>query len=187
MAYSTDDQLLQGCIANDPKAQAALYYKYKGRLLGVCRRYARTQAEAEDIFQDAFVKIFTKIHELKKVEAMAAWIKTVVVNTATDYYRRSLSIKEVALENGDIQMDEPIKEEGLYDGIDAETLITLLSKLPNGYRLVVNMYYLDGFKHQEIALKLGISTNTSKTQLFHAKNWLRENILKMKKNNLLKL
>lgn len=82
-------ELVLGCQRNDPRAQAAFYNLYKGRLLGVCRRYARTVMEAEDIFQEAFIKIFNKINDLQKPESVEYWVKSLVVRTAIDHYRQN--------------------------------------------------------------------------------------------------
>ena len=82
-------ELVLGCQRNDPRAQVAFYNLYKGRLLGVCRRYARTVMEAEDIFQEAFIKIFNKINDLQKPESVEYWVKSLVVRTAIDHYRQN--------------------------------------------------------------------------------------------------
>ena len=178
MNYKTELEILIGCQKRLPAAQTALYNLYKGRLLGMCRRYTRTLAEAEDIFQDAFIKIFVKIDTIQKTESLAGWVKSIVVNTATDHYRKVLKdnvllpIEGVEVADGDWELE--------IENMDAETLLEIINEMPAGYRMAVNMYYIDGYKHQEIANLLGISESTSKTQLFHAKAWLRNKIEKMK-------
>jgi RNA polymerase sigma factor (sigma-70 family) len=172
--YKTEHEILIGCQNRQHHAQTALYNMYKGRLLGVCRRYCRTLAEAEDIFQDAFVKIFMKIECLNKTESLGAWVKSIVINTATDHYRKNLKDSGLTELNGyDKASDE---DEIDLEGLDREALLDLISAMPAGYRMAVNLYYLDGYKHHEIAEQLGISVNTSKTQLFHAKAWLRSKL-----------
>jgi RNA polymerase sigma factor (sigma-70 family) len=178
MEYKTEREILIGCQSRQHKAQTALYNMYKGRLLGVCRRYCRTLAEAEDIFQDAFVKIFLKIESINKTESLGGWVKAIVINTATDHYRKNLKDSGLTELNG---YDKASDDDELdLDYFDREQLIGLISAMPAGYRMAINLYYLDGYKHQEIADQLGITVNTSKTQLFHAKSWLK---LKLKNTN----
>lgn len=178
MNYKTEHEILIGCQCRQHKAQTALYNLYKGRLLGVCRRYCRTLAEAEDIFQDAFVKIFLKIETINKVEALSGWVKSIVINTATDHYRKNLK------DNGLIEISgieiTSNEDEIDFDYIDRELLLEIISSMPAGYRLAINMYYLDEYKHHEIAEMLGISVSTSKSQLHHAKAWLKAKIAKPK-------
>lgn len=174
MDYINEREILIGCQARQPKAQTALYNMYKGRLLGVCRRYCRTLAEAEDIFQDAFVKIFLKIETINKAESLGGWVKSVVINTATDHYRKGLKDNGlIEIKDYDFTMED---DEIEFDYIDRDLLLQVISNMPTGYRLAINMYYIDGFKHHEIAEKLGISVSTSKSQLFHAKAWLKGKI-----------
>ncbi len=178
MDYKSEREILIGCQQKQHKAQTAFYNLYKGRLLGVCRRYCRTLAEAEDIFQDAFVKIFLKIETIQKIESIGGWVKSVVVNTATDHYRKNLKDNGLTEISGH---DFVIEDEDIdFDYIEREQLLEIISNMPAGYRLVVNMYFIDGYKHQEIAEMLGISQSTSKSQLFHAKAWLKARINKTK-------
>jgi RNA polymerase sigma factor (sigma-70 family) len=174
MDFSSEHDILLGCQNRNPKAQAALYNLYKRRLLGVCRRYCRTVAEAEDVFQEAFVKVFLKIESLKSADALGAWIKAVVINTATDHYRKSLKNNLSVEYTG--QENEEIEQEIEFELENRDQLLQIISAMPPGYRLAVNMYYIDGYKHQQIADLLGISLSTSKSQLFHAKAWLKERI-----------
>ncbi len=178
--YKTELEILIGCQNRQPKAQAALYDKYKGRLLGICRRYCRTVAEAEDIFQDAFVKIFLKIETLNKAESLGGWVKSVVVHTATDHYRKTLKHNALIQFDGQEVGFEEQNDDLEIENIEREKLLEIINSMPNGYRLAINMFYIDGFKHTEIAEMLGISLSTSKTQLFHAKAWLKNKIEKLK-------
>lgn len=174
MDYISEQEIVLGCQKRQHKAQTALYNIYKRRLLGVCVRYCRTIAEAEDVFQEAFVKIFLKIEGLQKTESIGSWVKTIVINTAIDHYRNNLKHNalteidnlEIADESEDLDLNE----------IEQSQLLALINQMPNGYRLVINMYYIDDFSHQKIAKELGISVSTSKTQLFHAKAWLKKKL-----------
>ena len=135
-------ELVLGCQRNDPRAQAAFYNLYKGRLLGVCRRYARTVMEAEDIFQEAFIKIFNKINDLQKPESVEYWVKSLVIRTAIDHYRQNNKDRQFvdyeAIEN---QGDADI---GVISQLSHEEIVGAINQLPDGYRMVVNMYLIDG-------------------------------------------
>jgi RNA polymerase sigma factor (sigma-70 family) len=163
--------LVIACQRHDPKAQTAFYNLYKGRLLGVCRRYARTEAEAEDIFQDAFVKIFNNLHTLEKPESVAYWVKSSVIRTAIDHYRQSQ--KEKNNVDYDTVINEPQLEPSIFENLNREQVLAVINELPDGYRVVVNLFLVDGYSHAEIGTMLGLSEGTSKSQLSRAKEILR--------------
>ena len=170
-------ELVLGCQRNDPRSQAAFYDLYKGRLLGVCRRYARTVMEAEDIFQEAFIKIFNKIQDLQKPESAEYWVKSLVVRTAIDHYRRGGNERQFV----DYQAIEGLSEPdiGIISQLSHEEIVGVINQLPDGYRMVVNMYLIDGYEHNEIAKILNISEGTSKSQLSRAKVHLRKSLQEM--------
>lgn len=167
-------ELVLGCQRNDPKAQAAFYNLYKGRLLGVCRRYARTVMEAEDIFQEAFIKIFNKINDLQKPESVEYWVKSLVVRTAIDHYRQNSNERQFVDYQTIKNLIEP--DIGIVSQLSHEEIVTVINQLPDGYRMVVNMYLIDGYEHNEIAKIMGISEGTSKSQLSRAKVHLRKTL-----------
>lgn len=169
--------LVQSCQRGDEKAQSAFYNYYKKRLLGICRRYARTTFEAEDIFQEAFIKVFLKIGDVQHPEAIDFWIKSIVVRTAIDHYRKNsaLGFTESVEQPG--VLPEETDPFDVLDTLEREEIVAALNTLPDGYRLVFNLYLIDGFEHHEIADMLGISTGTSKSQLSRAKVHLRKILL----------
>jgi RNA polymerase sigma factor (sigma-70 family) len=179
MDYKSEQEIVIGCQKRQAKAQTALYNLYKGRLLGVCMRYCRTLAEAEDVFQEAFVKIFLKIENLQKIESIASWVKTIVINTATDHYRKNLKYNNLT-ETFAGEIEEEESEDLELEELERNQVLALINQMPTGYRLVINMFFIDGFSHQKISAQLGISVSTSKTQLFHAKAWLKNKINKLK-------
>lgn len=159
---------LVACQQQDRKAQATLYEHYKGRLLGFCRRYARTDAEAEDIMLDSFLKIFAQLHTIRRVESLDAWVKSVTIRTAIDHYRSQLREPVVVpIEHAADIADNSFN--AILDQLSIEEIQKLIALLPTGYRLVFNLYLIDGFSHPEIARMLGISEGTSKSQLSKAK------------------
>ena len=176
----SDQQLIDGCARHESKAQKVLYEKYSRLLLGVCMRYAIDKAEAEDILQDSFLKIFNKIKDFSGKGSFIGWLRKVVVNTAITHYHLNLKhryhvgIEEyVPVEKGVAGFDE--------DFFTSDELYKVLNELPNGYRMVFNLYAVEGYKHKEIAEIMGIDTNTSKSQYSRAKAVLRDKLEKLGK------
>lgn len=174
MQFNTDSELLDGCLRRDSKAQAALYHKYKGRFFGICRRYTQSKEEAEDIFQDAFVKVFLNLKELRSADQLSAWIRRVVVNVCIDYYHKRITFVDITeipeMAPADWQSDSVISR------MNNQELLSLVNELPDGARMVFNLFVIDGYGHQEIAQMLGISEGTSKSQLFFAKKLLKKKL-----------
>ena len=172
-----EQELVKACQNNDRKAQTAFYNLYKGKLMGVCRRYTRTPDEAEDIYQEAFIKIFNNIQALEKAGAVGAWVRKTVIHTAINYYHANLKFQNntdydnILLSNNDYP--------NVLVGLSNEELLTLINQLPDGYRMVFNLYVIDGYSHAEIAELLGVSENTSKSQLSRAKELLRKQLKPM--------
>ncbi len=177
----SDLEIIKGCASHNRKAQQMLYDRYSRFLLGICLRYATDRAEAEDILQDSFIKIFFSIGDFSGTGSFAGWLRKVAVNTAITHYHKNLrhryhlDIEEyVSVETGVTSFEE--------DMFSADELYRILNDLPAGYRMVFNLYAVEGYKHKEIAEMLGIDTNTSKSQYSRAKAVLREKL-----NNLRKL
>jgi RNA polymerase sigma factor (sigma-70 family) len=173
-----EQELLLACQRNDRKAQFALYERYRGKMLGICYRYARSSAEAEDILQEAFVKVFNVIHTLQKSQSLGGWIRSIVVNTAIDHYRLGLKTAfDVGYEEALDKSDDTFP--AILSQMTTDEILAVIQQLPDGYRLVLNLYIIDGFQHHEIADKLSISVGTSKSQLSRAKELLRRKLTEM--------
>lgn len=171
--YNSIEELVEACQRSDPRAQHILYDRYKSRMLAVCIRYARTKAEAEDIFQDAFIKVFRNIQEIKQISATDGWIKAIVIRTAINYYHRTTKngFIELHAETTE-QLFEADDYERIIHQMDLEILIRMINSLPNGYRTVINLYLIDGYTHKDIADMLLISEGTSKSQYRRGRNLL---------------
>ncbi len=149
-------------------------------MLGVCHRYARNSADAEDILQDAFIKVFAKIYQFKFEGSFEGWIRKIVVNTALKKY--SLLRYEKELSGYEINdRDESGMEPSAYAHITEKELLELINNLPDGYRLVFNLYVIEGYQHDEIAEMLGIQSGTSRSQLVKARSMLQKQILQIQK------
>ena len=166
------EQLIQNCKNNDTQAQSDLYKLFSSKLFALSLKYSKNYAEAEDVLQDAFVTIFKKIEQYKGKGSFEGWLKRIVINTALQRYR----------EKGlfDIVSEESLKDDVTVDveneTIDIDFLLNAIQELPDRYRLVFNLYVLDGYSHKEIGEMLNISTGTTKSNLARARMILKEKI-----------
>jgi len=143
-------------------------------MLTVCRRYARHQAEAEDMLQDAFIKIFANLDQFKFQGSLEGWIRRIVVNNALKNIKKSsFKNEQIGVETLPENSTEPI----VYAQLNEEVLLNFIKELPDGYRFVFNLYVIEGFSHQEIAEKLGIEASTSRSQLVKARKLLQNKIM----------
>ncbi len=166
-----EDELIKGCLRRDRNAQKLLYDTYSSKMYGLCYRYVKDVMEAEDILVTAFMKVFDKIAQFKSEGSFEGWIRRIVVNEALTYLRRHRSMYlETELEQADREPDY----NSLSDHLEAEDLLKMIQELPTGYRIVFNLYAIDGYSHKEIAEQLGISENTSKSRLSRARVYLQK-------------
>lgn len=172
----TIDSLLERCKMGDRKAQESLYKTLSSKMMGVCMRYAKDTNEAEDVLQMGFIKVFQKVSEFRGEGSFEGWIRRIMVNTAIESYRKNLRTLNVV--DIDEVHDQP-QSTFYMSGLEMKDLLKLVQQLSNGYRLVFNMYVIEGFSHKEIATKLGISEGASKSQLSRARSILKEKIIKM--------
>ncbi|HMQ91407.1 MAG TPA: RNA polymerase sigma factor [Flavilitoribacter sp.] len=166
----TEQELIDGCKLDDRRAQKALYERYSPDMLGVCRRYIKVQEDAEDVLVEAFFKVFDKIDQFKQEGSFEGWIRRIVVNESLMFLRKRHNFN-LTVELDKVEIGEPAH---VPAELEAREILSLLNDLPTGYRTVFNLYVLEGFKHKEIADMLGISINTSKSQLILAKKRLQE-------------
>ena len=176
----SEEKIIKGCIEGNRYAQKELYDKYRSIMFAICMRYARNKDEAEDVLIDGFMKIFSKIKDFRGEGSFEGWLKRIMINTAINCYRLNLKY------NNSISIDNSafdIKDEAdiFKKTYSADYLTKLIQELPDGYRVVFNMYEIEGYSHKEIAKELNISVSTAKTQLFHAKKSLKNSLLKIKK------
>lgn len=165
-----DSTLVKKCIDGDQRAQRALFEKFAPKMLGVCLRYAKERAQAEDVLQDAFIKVFTKIGDYKG-GSLEGWIRRIMVNTSLDQIRKNHKFQD----NIDIdKVDYKVVDNGfIIEGLMAEDLMILINTMPDGYRTVFNMFAIEGYSHKEIAKELGVTENTSKSQYSRARAFLK--------------
>jgi RNA polymerase sigma factor (sigma-70 family) len=173
----TDEEILEGCKAGNRKAQEELYRKYAPVLLGMLCRYCRNKQVAEDLLQDGFVKVFNNIEQFRYEGSLLAWMRRIMLNVAIRNYRDNLKqLKKKELKEN---LVKKLGELNLaLSHFSTEDILKLIQCLPDGFRTIFNMYAIEGYKHREIAKKLGISVSTSKSQYARA----RKLLLKVLKN-----
>ena len=168
---STEEQLIEGCRRRDRSAQRYLYARLYGRMLVICLRYTADKAEAEDVLNRAFLKIFNKIDDYQPTGMFTGWTAKIVFRTALDYVRSKTVYRRVM----DFSAEkEPLLQPAVVDHLVAEDLYRAVQQLPDEMRAVFSLYVLDGYKHREIAEILDININTSKWHLSRAKKQMRE-------------
>ena len=169
----TDDQLIDACAAGERRAQRALFDRYGPRLLAVAQRYVRDIATAEDIAAEAWIKIFRHLGSFAREGSFEGWLRRIVANEALMYLRKNrLALAELSeAVVAKATAPPPVR---VADALEQADVARLLDTLPDGCRAVFNLYELEGLKHREIAEALGVSINTSKSQLILAKRKLRE-------------
>jgi RNA polymerase sigma factor (sigma-70 family) len=177
----TDIEIVKGCKKGVEAYQKALYDRYASVLLGVSKRYTHNSADAEDVLQDGFIKIFNKIEQYTGAGSIQAWMTKVVVHTAIKKYKLSRYSKEFLVTDiAAVSKDESYETSG-YEHLTQKDLLLLINNLPDGYRVVFNMYVIEGYPHDDIAEILGIQASTSRSQLAKAKSWLQKEIFKLQK------
>ena len=164
------DELIKGCTKNDTKAQEQLYRLYSSKLFAVCLKYSRNYAEAQDNMQDGFLIIFDKIGQFNFKGSFEGWIKRIMINNVLQQYR-GISFLELINEN---IADEPEVSED--ENVPLDFLLKIIQELPDRYRLVFNLYVIDGYAHKDISEMLGITTGTSKSNLARARMILKEKL-----------
>ena len=177
----TDIELISGCIKDDALCQKSLFHRYASSLLGVCQRYARNKEDAEDILQDSFIKIFKKIDQFKGEGSFEGWMRRIVVNTALKKYTVSRYSKEISVDEVKDLSLANMNDIPAFNHLTEKDLLLLVNNLPDGYRIVFNLYVIEGYPHDEIADMLGIQPGTSRSQLVKARQLLQREIIHLQK------
>jgi RNA polymerase sigma factor (sigma-70 family) len=170
----TEEQLIKGCVQNDVACQRLLFERYAGKLMTICLRYSCDKPEAEDMLQDAFIKIFSHIRQYKFEGSLEGWMKRIVVNCALKTIQKKKT-RFIEISNHDAAA--PQSDSFVLSSLSEDELIKLISNLPDGYRIVFNLYVMEGYSHDEIAEMLGIQPATSRSQLVKARKLLQKQIL----------
>lgn len=172
-----DNTLVVECVKGNAKAQKMLFDKFASKMMSVCMRYANDTMEAEDVLQEGFVKVFSKLPDFKMEGSLEGWIRRIMVNTSLDAIRKQKRhLGDTKLEDVEYKVTNL---ESANDQLMAEDLMKLVQALPDGYKVVFNLFAIEGYSHKEIADLLGVTENTSKSQYSRARAYLRTQLEKL--------
>lgn len=180
--HKKEEQLIREAIENNRQAQQQLYAKYASKMLGVCRQYIKDIQYAEDVMITGFMKMFTNLKKFEHKGSFEGWIKRIMIHECIDYLR----VKKNNFNHKDIDDVIYSEEEDNYEmegDFSIDDIQLLIDNLPDGYKMVFNLYAIEGYKHNEIADLLKISEGTSKSQLSHARKMLQNQVNELKKKN----
>jgi RNA polymerase sigma-70 factor (ECF subfamily) len=169
--HAEEKDLIEQAVENNRHAQHQIYSKFSPKMLSVCRQYIKDLHQAEDVMITAFMKVFTNLYKFKHEGSFEGWIRRIMINECISYIRVDRKVKFIADENYLEESFNNIESQFSVDDIQF-----LIDNLPDGYKMVFNLYAIEGYKHQEIATMLDISEGTSKSQLSHARKVLKDNI-----------
>ncbi|MES2587606.1 MAG: sigma-70 family RNA polymerase sigma factor [Bacteroidota bacterium] len=169
--------LINECIKGNSLAQKKLFEKFAPKMMFVCLRYCKDSADAEDVLQEGFIKVFTYLPKYKHEGSFEGWMRRVFVNTCLDFLRKE---KQLSTTSSFEDVDYKITDDSLSsDNLEVEDLMKIISKLPKGYQIVFSLFAIEGYSHKEIAELLGISEDTSKSQYFRARTSLKSYLEKI--------
>lgn len=173
--HKDEKSIIGQAVENNRYAQQQIYTKYAPKMLSVCRQYLKDLHKAEDVMITAFMKVFTNLESYSFNGSFEGWIRRIMINECISFLRVQ---KKVHYTEDEYFFEESYDE--INEQFSVEQIQNLIDNLPDGYRMVFNLYAIEGFKHQEIAKMLGISEGTSKSQLSHARKLLQQQILTLK-------
>ncbi len=174
--HNQTNQLIADAIKQKREAQQELFELYSPKMLGVCRQYVKDVHHAEDLMLSGFLKVFTNLSKFKNEGSFEGWIRRIMVNTCISYLRKKNPVQ--------LSDEEYVFQKQTIDSLEAtelQDIQKLIDELPTGYKMVFNLYAVEGYKHAEIAKELNITESTSKSQLFKARKWLQEQYVRMNK------
>lgn len=166
----SEQELIKGCAKGDRAVQKALYERYCRKMLMVCQRYARSTQEAEDILQEGFIKIFHSIPSFRGEARLETWITRIMINTALNAQRQKLYLMPMV---DVLDLNLPEDADISLASFNLSELIAMVQSLPDGCRVVFNLFAIEGYNHKEIGEMLNISEGTSKSQYSRAKSLLK--------------
>ncbi len=172
----TEEAILSGCLENEAVAQWELYTRFSPKMLSVCYRFAHNREDAEDMLQEAFIKVFSQIHTFKSTGAFEGWIRRIMVHTCINHLKKNKKFSESVdiIHATGVQ----VREESVPSIVQAKQVVECIRLLPLGYRTVLNLYAIEGYSHKEIAEMLDVEESTSRSQYTRAKQMLEDILIK---------
>jgi RNA polymerase sigma factor (sigma-70 family) len=169
----TEKELISACIVGDRQAQKSIFHMYAGKMMGVCMRYSKTRQEAEDMLQEGFIKVFTHLNDFGHEGSFEGWMRKIMINTSLkNNLKKQIQVEELNLETTREETAEP----EIFSLLSEEELVKLICDLPEGYRMVFNLYAIEGYSHREIGEMLHIEESTSRSQLVKARRILIDKV-----------
>jgi len=169
------NDIINGCLKGDRICQEQLYTMFSTRMFGLCLQYADNQDDAADILQEGFIKVFRKLGQFGGKGSFEGWIRRIMINTALERYRSQVRL--YPLTDNMVKKDDIVQEE-VFEKLSASDLIRLVQDLPPRYRMVFNLYAIEGYSHKEIGEMMGITVGTSKSNLSRARDILQQKVKK---------
>lgn len=169
-----EEELVEGCLNGGRKYQKLLYERFYGSMMAVCLRYTSDREEARDVLHEGFMKVFNNLHRYTRGTNLGAWIRRIMINTAIDHYRKSAKRPNL------VEINHAVHETDVQDivaDMGANEILQLVQRLSPAYRMVFNLYVIEGYSHKEVGKKLNISEGTSKSNLAKARAKLQKMIL----------
>ncbi len=175
-----EKKLIQACINEEQHAQKYLYELYSPKMYFVCLRYARHELEAQDMLQDGFVKVFDKIGSFRFNGSFEGWIRRIIVNTSLNHCRkRSFTQEQIGIED----YQDKVVDSKAISRLGEKELLELIQQMPDGYKMVFNLYVIEGYSHKEIGEMLEVTESTSRSQLAKSRKWMQNELEKQKINS----
>lgn len=170
-------KILKGCLAGSKRDQELLYRRYSAKLYGISLQYSGSYDEAKDVLQESFIKIFAHLRSFNGDGSFEGWMRRIVVNTALEKHRNRFYLNKVE-DIANIPEGSNYSDMSILSDLAAEDLLEFIMELPPKYRMVFNLYALEGYNHREIADMLSISEGTSKSNLSRARSILQKKVEK---------
>lgn len=170
--FTQDDltSVLKACLAGDSRAQRTLIGQYLGYAKSICQRYTAHAQETDEIINESFLKVFTHLDRYDPMQPFKAWLRTILVNTAVDYFRKN---QKWASQLSTDEVDVADWSDDIIAAISAQEILAMVQQLPPAYRMVFTLFVVEGYSHREIADLLGIQEGTSKSNLRDARRKLQ--------------
>jgi len=173
--HREENEIIQLAVENNRQAQQRIYKRFSPKMLGVCRQYVKDIHKAEDVMITAFMKVFSNLRHFEQKGSFEGWMRRIMVNECISYIRVQKKVSFIEDEN---YFEESFNN--IESQFSVEDIQFLIDSLPDGYKIIFNLYAIEGYKHKEISSMLGINEGTSKSQLSHARKILKEQILTLK-------
>jgi RNA polymerase sigma-70 factor, ECF subfamily len=176
--HQQENQVIKLAVENNRHAQQQIYTLFSPKMLGVCRQYIKDIHQAEDIMITAFMKVFTNLKKFENKGSFEGWIRRIMVNECISFLRVQKKVTYIDDDTFNGRNEESFNN--IESQLSVDDIQNLIDSLPDGYKMIFNLYCIEGYKHQEIATLLNINEGTSKSQLSHARKMLQQQIIKQK-------